>query len=113
MRLPNADQAVIDRRKLTDYALSPEHPVGRFKSAFFASLGFTARNWEKLDLELRKLVLWSTAELGELTRFGQKYVVRGRITGPQGRTAEVLTVWIILKGEQVPRLVTAYPESQP
>jgi hypothetical protein len=107
--LPQVDLVIIDRQKLTDYALSPEHPVGRFKAAFFAKIGFTIRNWKQLDLELRRLVRQNPAELGDMTRFGQKYVVRGRIVGLWGRTAEILTVWIVLKGEQIPRLVTLYP----
>ena len=36
--LPNADKAVIDPRKLRDYALNPEHDSGRFKAAFFAQI---------------------------------------------------------------------------
>ena len=109
MKLPFAEVVRIDPRKLRDYALSSEHPSGRFKAVFFATLGFTRGNWEKLDLELRRLALQSTAELGERNGFGQKYVIRGRITGPTGRSAEVVVVWIVLEGEGVPRLVTVYP----
>ena len=72
-------------------------------------LGFTPENWEPLDLELRSLVLENMAELGEQTSFGQKYIVRGRIKTPRGKTANIVTVWIVLKGEQAPRLVTLYP----
>jgi hypothetical protein len=82
VRLPNAEQAVIDPRKLRDYALSPEHPVGRFKAAFFSRLGFSSSNWEKLDFELRRLAIEGMAELGDRTPFGQKFVVRGTIYGP-------------------------------
>jgi hypothetical protein len=35
MRLPNAEKAVIERRKLTEYLLSETHPTGRFKAQFF------------------------------------------------------------------------------
>ena len=31
-------------------------------------------------------------------------------SGPNGRSAGIVTVWIILIGETVPRFVTAYPE---
>ena len=110
MRLPNAELAVIDPRKLRDYALSPAHSVGRFKAAFFSRLGFTQENWERLDRELRRLAIEETAELNERTEFGQKYLVRGVILGPKGRSAEIRSVWIILDGEDVPRLVTIVPE---
>jgi hypothetical protein len=105
----NAEQAVIDPRKLRDYALSPEHPVGRFKAVFFSSLGFSSSNWQVLDLELRRLASEGTAELGDRTPFGQKFVVREIISGPAARSAEVIAVWIILTGEAIPRLVTVYP----
>lgn len=39
MRLPNADRAAIDAAKIRDYLLSEMHPVGRFKAAFFSTLG--------------------------------------------------------------------------
>lgn len=45
----------------------------------------------------------------EKTEFGQKYEVRGVITGPQNRPVELVTVWIVLSGEEVPRFITAYP----
>ena len=41
--------------------------------------------------------------------YGQKYLVRGILEGPSERSAEVVTVWIILSGEVVPRFVTAFP----
>jgi hypothetical protein len=109
VRLPNAEQAVIDPRKLRDYVLSPEHPIGRFKAVFFARLGFSVSNWQALDLELRRLAIEGAAELGDPTPFGQKFVVRGAISGPAPRSAKVTAVWIILIGEANPRLVTVYP----
>ena len=53
------------------------------------------------------------AEPGEASVFGQKYVVRGIVRGPAGRAAAVVTAWIVLRGEDVPRLVTAYPGEAP
>ena len=46
---------------------------------------------------------------GQSSQFGRKYEVRGTIRGPSGRGAEVVTVWVILAGDDVPRLVTAFP----
>lgn len=42
VRLPNCDRAVVADPKVRDYLLSPSHAVGRFKSAFFLALGFSA-----------------------------------------------------------------------
>jgi len=52
--LPNAENAVIDSEKLHDYLLSPSHPVGRFKAAFFSSLGYTQENWRQFEADLRR-----------------------------------------------------------
>ncbi len=109
MKLPNSENAVIQAEKLRDYILSAVHPVGRFKSAFFRGLGYQADTYEKLESDIRTL-LSAEAELAEQNKFGSKYLVQGILTGPNGRSARIVTVWIILLGETTPRFVTAYPE---
>ena len=108
MRLPNSDRAVIDTAKLRDYLLSTSHPVGRFKARLFESLGYSADNWERLETDIRAIIVTAEARPMEKTEYGTKYEVRGTITGPNGRSAGVLTVWIVLTGEDVPRFITAY-----
>lgn len=108
MQLPNSEHAVIDSAKLRDYLLSTSHQVGRFKARFFESLGYLADNWERLEADIRDLIAVAEARPSEKTEYGQKYEVRGTITGPNGRSAEVVTVWIVLTGEDVPRFITAY-----
>ncbi|HYU32831.1 MAG TPA: hypothetical protein VEW48_11770 [Thermoanaerobaculia bacterium] len=109
MKLPGADRAIVDEAKVRDYLLSPEHPIGRFKAAFFASVGYTRQDWEWLRQEFVSIAASEDATLGQSNAFGQKYEVRGRIEGPKGRRFEIVTVWIVLRGESVPRFVTAYP----
>ncbi|MFI5307497.1 MAG: DUF6883 domain-containing protein [Polyangiales bacterium] len=41
MKIPGAELAIVDPEKVRDYLLSPTHPVGKFKSVFFAALGYT------------------------------------------------------------------------
>jgi hypothetical protein len=50
------------------------------------------------------------AEPLESTEYGKKYAIIGRLTGLTGRMAEIVTVWIILVGEDVPRFVKAHPK---
>ena len=109
MKLPNSENAVVPPEKLRDYILSPVHPVGRFKSAFFRGLGYSAEAYEKLESDLRSLLV-AEAELAKVTDFGVLYLVRGVLSGPNGRSGLIVTVWIILSGQVVPRFVTAYPE---
>ena len=44
MRPPNGDKAIIDSRKLTEYALNLEHEDGRHKAALFRDLVGIARD---------------------------------------------------------------------
>ncbi len=90
-------------------ALSHAHPVGRFKAAFFASLGYEIDNWQDLDRALRAAAGQAEAEPEERTAYGQKYRVRSRLEGVCGRSAETVSVWIILHDETTPRLVTVLP----
>src|SRR3970282_1961534 len=110
MKLPAAERAVIAPAKIRDYLLSTSHPVGRFKAPFFASLGYTSANWRRLEEDLLSLAVSCDAELGEDSPYRQKYEVRGILNGPSGRSAGMLTVWIILFGGNVPEFVTAFPE---
>jgi hypothetical protein len=111
MTLPHAKEALIDRANLHDYLLSPSHPVGRFKAAFFGSLGYEQENWRKLERGIRTLIESTEAEKvsGE---YGTKYLVRGVLRTPSGRFTDLVTVWIVREGEHRPRFVTAYPGAQ-
>jgi hypothetical protein len=109
MKLPGADQAVIEVAKLRDYLLSFIHPVGRFKAAFFAALGYTENNWRQLEADLRRLVESEDVQENRSFRYGRKFEIRGILNGPNGKSAEVVSVWIIRRGENIPRFVTAYP----
>lgn len=108
MTLPSADRAVVETAKVRDYLLSLQHPIGRAKARLFHALGFTQADWPKLQQALWDLARSGEAELVEANAFGQKYVVRGILQGPS-RGAAIVTVWIVLQGETVPRFVTAYP----
>lgn len=110
MTLPYADRAVAAPEKVRDYLLAADHPSGRGKASFFGRLGFNREGWPQLQAALLALVQSEPAEPVTGNRFGDKYLVRGAIRGPTGRSARMVTVWIILRGESAPRLLTAYPE---
>ena len=109
MRLPNGDDALIPVEELRDYIFAPVHSSGRFKSVLFRGLGYEAQRCERLAADICS-IFSSDAELAETNKFGVKYLVRGVMTGPNGRSAAIVTVWIMLPGQTVPRFVTAYPE---
>jgi hypothetical protein len=106
--LPNKDRAVIPEEKLWDYLLAPTHLVGRHKAAFFRALGYTQENWKALESDLRRFLREEAREKGN-TKYGTKYEIQGQINGPTGRSARIVTAWIVLSGEDVPRFISAYP----
>jgi hypothetical protein len=109
MKLPNGHRVVVDEKKLRDYCLSPFHSRGRHKAKLFAaSLGLNQNDAPKLRDALIKSALENEATATTDNGFGQLYEVRFELTGPSGPKA-VLSVWIILKEEEIPRLVTCYP----
>jgi len=108
MKLPNGDQAVIDRRKLTDYALNPAHDDGKHKARLFRELlGIRPDNVDLLIEALQVAAAEGNAQVGHPDRYGQRYLLDFDLTGPTGR-ALIRSVWIVLAGDVVPRLVTCY-----
>lgn len=108
-RLPNAEKAIIEAEKLRGYILSSTHPVGRFKAAFFRRLGYSSENCEAFEQSLRDLITTQDAREVQETQYGRKFVVEGTFAGSTGDKVQIVTVWIILKGESVPVFITAYP----
>ena len=108
MKVRNAHLAVIDRGKVLDYLLNEAHPDNGGKARFFASLGFSREDPERLMRALRDV-----AEHGEVVKsgewvHGEKYVVDGWLSAhtQESRQWSVRTVWIIDRGRDAPRLVT-------
>lgn len=108
--LPNALHAVVEPSKVRDYLLSSSHPIGRFKSIVFLALGYTQGEWERLRDDLLAHVVSGDVLAGERGPYGQKYIVGGTLTGPNGRAGRFKTVWLVKNEASVPRFLTAYPE---
>ena len=109
MELPNAQFALVGRAKLTEYLLNPAHPENGGKAAFFASLGFQRDGWAVLAAALRQMALELPVAKSMETAHGDKYVLDGALAGPSGKAQHVRTIWIIDRGSEAPRFVTAYP----
>jgi hypothetical protein len=112
MKLPNPHLAVVEQEKIVSYLLNPAHPDNGGKAAFFTALGFRRGDWQTLADGLRKLAATADVIKSVESPHGRKYVVRGRIESPIGKTPVVSTVWIVDRGLDKPRLVTAYPHEE-
>jgi hypothetical protein len=109
MLIPNAENAVVDIRKLHDYCLNPEHDDGKHKARLFLSiLGMTSDNAEELRQILLEVVPAREARLRRRDEFGQRYTLDFKIEW-QNRSATLRSGWIIEHDSEVPRLTTCYP----
>ncbi len=109
VKLPNAEKAIVEREKVGDYLLNAAHPDNGGKAAFFEELGFRHAEPETLVTALQELVRQAEVTQTATSPHGQKYVIVGQIKSPVGKSANVQTIWIVDKGWDVARLVTAYP----
>jgi hypothetical protein len=77
VKLPKADEVQIDRQKVSDYLLSPMHPVGRFKARVFKALGFDQSILDAFVAEVRRIAAEGDVVEVEDFAFGRKYTVPG------------------------------------
>jgi hypothetical protein len=109
MKLPNADMALVEQQKITDYLLNATHRFGASKATFFNEFGFHIAAWEVLAAALREHGQQHDVAKAKQTGFGPRFEVEGELTAPDGRRPRVRTVWQVDKGQVAPRLITAYP----
>ena len=108
MKLPNSDRAEVDLRKLSEYCLSPNHPVDKHKAAVFrAALGLTASDSLVLREQILQAAVNGQADFEHGDEFGDRYRLDFEIATSSGRTM-VRSAWIIRTGEDFPRLTTCY-----
>lgn len=109
IRLPKADKAIIERKKIVAYLLNAEHQIGSSKAHFFSKFGFTLEKWELLAKALR--IHGQTHEVQKVdeTEYGTRFVVEGKMNTPDGKDPYIRSVWQLDKDAVAPKLITAYP----
>jgi len=108
MKLPNANRAVVDVRKLRDYCFNREHPRGQHKARVFQSaLGWTAGSAD--DVRRRLLVVVQREEASFLSSddYGKRYALDFFADGPAGPVT-VRSLWIVRRDEDFPRFASCY-----
>lgn len=109
MLIPNAENAVVDIRKLRDYCLNPDDDEEKHKARLFSSIvGMTAENAQELRQIILEVVKTNEARLGRCDEFGQRYTLDFPLEW-QNRSATIRTGWIIEPELNIPRLTTCYP----
>lgn len=108
MFVPNAEKAVVDVRKLTDYCLNLEHEIGKHNARVFESaLDLTVEDAEELRETLIVAVKNNEAEAGRFDKFGQRYPV-DFIMKRGAKKATVRSGWIIETNTDYPHLTTCF-----
>jgi hypothetical protein len=105
-----ATQIQIDPRKLTDYALNPNNPVGADKVFMFQQhLGYTRANYELLLQQIQHKAPEAEAIFQRTDEHGDRYQVDLDIMGiEEGQQETVRTGWIIMPNSSIARLTTLY-----
>ena len=108
MKLPNADRAFVDIRKLRDYCFNTIHPRGQHKARLFKSaLGWTTENVEDIRQKLMGAALGEDAAFLGADDYGQRYAL-DFFAGHAGKVVTVRSLWIIRHGEDFPRFTSFY-----
>lgn len=92
-----------------EHYLNMDSPTGKNKAiAFKKALGYDRSNYQELIQQIREKLPSSNAIIKAKDEFGERYQVEMELSGPNGKQARVKTGWIILNGEDTPRLTAAY-----
>jgi hypothetical protein len=100
--------AIIAPAKLTQYLLILRKRND--KSQWLAQAGYTLENWQILENNLRSQILPLEATPTESSRYGQIYEIRGELTGPNGKTLAVHTIWMMEATTGQTKFITLYPD---
>ena len=106
MKLP-AD-AIIAAEKVTRYLLVRQ--TRGDKSAFLARGGYTIENAAQLLDDLRIQLLTIAATPLHSTEFVQFYEIRGPLSGPNGVTLQIRSIWMKENLSGITKFITLIPE---
>ena len=106
MRLP-ADTRIAPE-KLSSYLLRLREDHD--KSGFLALAGYAEQDAARLEADIRTQLLPGESVAAGEDQYGWRYVIRGTLTGPNGRSLPVLSVWMREKATGVTKFITLYSD---
>ena len=76
MKLPNPENAIVERQKIAGYCLNPNYPDGKHKARVFKSaLSLDINNADELGLALIEAAKNYDAIPTTGNQYGQKYII--------------------------------------
>lgn len=118
--LLNVDKAIFLPEKLTSYSMNFKHSTGKHKAKLWES---TIRATAKDAPMIERQVMASIQHLeavphGKPDEKGIRFDVRVPVTGPNGKTVDVISAWIYKRADDGksysthPRLITIFPDKK-
>ena len=97
----------IPKEKFTQYALNPERQPEKAE-AFRKALGYTLENYQDLVTVIGELFCTEKLHFRGTNPYGDRFEQIVEITGPNGKTANVMTSWIRYFGDEVYTMTSVY-----
>ena len=105
--MPNAITATTSQRKLQEYLLNSNHPVGKHKARVLNSiLGYNYQNWDVLSDEIFNAIQTTGVSNISKTKYGTKYIIPVWVNGNKGKSMLLKTVWQVDNDSNIPRMIT-------
>lgn len=80
------------------------------KSGLLALLGYTPEHASRLAADIcSQLLLREASEVGE-TVYGRKFIIKGCLVGPNGRSLPVKSFWMVEKATGATKFITLYSD---
>ena len=114
--MPNHQKAITPKEKFLDYSLDYDNPNSRGKAeAYEKTLGYNKDNADGLIKQIEDAIREEIISPIETTKseFGTKYKYRIPIKGVNGQIKNVIAVYQIDEGTEIPRMITNYVERKP
>ena len=108
MKLPTI--AVITDEKIIEYLLAPRRRND--KSNWLAKAGYKVENWQQLEKDIRVQILSLDAKLADRTKYGQMFEIKGMLTGPNGKTLSVHSIWLNEYESGLFKFITMFPDKK-
>lgn len=105
-----SQDTIIAKAKLTQYLL--QWKAIDDKSQFLLKAGYKISTAKQLEKDLREQILPLDAVYTESNHFGNKYEIRGKLTGINGISLEVVTIWMTEFDSGTTKFITLYPNKE-
>lgn len=102
--------AIISADKIKKYLLSPRKRND--KSKWLAKAGYKPEDWQRLEKDLRTQILSLDAVSTDGTKYGQIYEIKGLLSGPNGKTLSICSIWMNEHESKLTKFITMFPDKK-